>query len=78
MSGVHAAPAPFFASAGQFGPLPGQFSVKSHASAADRHGTLVDAKPSVGQVVLVPVHVSATSHVPAPARQVAPAFPAGC
>jgi len=32
----------------------------------------------VGQVVLVPVQVSATSHAPAAARQVAPAFPAGC
>jgi hypothetical protein len=31
-----------------------------------------------GQVVLVPVQVSATSHGPAAARQTAPAFPAGC
>src|SRR5438094_8577367 len=35
-------------------------------------------KALVGQVVLVPVQVSATSHSPAPARHTAPAFPAGC
>src|SRR3989475_8329401 len=33
---------------------------------------------SVGQVVLVPVQLSATSHSPAAARHTAPAFPAGC
>src|SRR5947199_295651 len=31
-----------------------------------------------GQVVLVPVQISATSHSPAAARQTAPALPAGC
>src|SRR3989442_742251 len=35
-------------------------------------------KASVGQVVLVPVQVSATSHSPAAARHTVPAFPAGC
>src|SRR5439155_4154586 len=33
---------------------------------------------SVGQVVLAPVQVSATSHSFTAARQTAPAFPAGC
>src|SRR5207249_10666342 len=37
-----------------------------------------DRKPLTGQVVLVPVQVSATSQGPAAARHVAPAFPAGC
>src|SRR5207249_11696721 len=31
-----------------------------------------------GQVALVPVQASATSHTPAAGRQTAPAFPAGC
>lgn len=35
-------------------------------------------KTSVGQVVDVPLHVSATSHSPAAARHSVPAFPAGC
>ena len=35
-------------------------------------------KASPGQAVLVPVHVSATSHAPAAARHTVPAFPAGC
>src|SRR5438445_5271680 len=35
-------------------------------------------KRSVGQVVLVPVQASATSHSPAVARHTAPPFPAGC
>src|SRR5213078_4522105 len=38
----------------------------------------VDLKASVGQVELVPVQLSATSHSPAAARHTAPAFPAGC
>src|SRR5207245_2797422 len=35
-------------------------------------------KVSVGQVVLVPVQLSARSHSPAAARHTVPAFPAGC
>src|SRR5437773_925453 len=35
-------------------------------------------KASVGQEVLVPVQLSATSHSPAAARHIVPAFPAGC
>ena len=34
--------------------------------------------PSAGQVVLVPVQASATSQIPADARQTVPALPAGC
>src|SRR4029079_16607282 len=37
-----------------------------------------DAKPSAGQMVLAPVHVSATSQTPADARHSAAALPAGC
>ena len=36
------------------------------------------AKWSVGQLMLVPVQVSATSQAPAAARQIAPEFPATC
>src|SRR5207302_3947791 len=68
----------FVASAGQAGPLPGQFSARSHSPAEVRQTVLEDRKPSAGQVVLVPVHVSATSQAPADARQTAPPFPAGC
>src|SRR5207244_7895796 len=35
-------------------------------------------KPSAGQAELVPVHVSATSHSSAAARQIVPTLPAGC
>src|SRR5439155_422278 len=37
-----------------------------------------DLKTSLGQVVLLPVRLSATSHSPAAARHTAPALPAGC
>src|SRR5206468_3279651 len=77
-SSVHAVPFAFFASAGQFGPLPVQFSARSHSPATARHGVADDAKPSAGHVVLAPVHVSATSQTPAVGRQTAPALPAGC
>src|SRR5439155_26274364 len=42
------------------------------------HGVVLDWKPSVGQLVLVPVQVSATSHSLTAARQTVPALPAGC
>src|SRR5207249_2088478 len=77
-SEVHAVPLGDLASAGQSGPLPGQFSAGSHSPAETRHCVLEDANPSAGQDVLVPVHVSATSHTPADARHSAPALPAGC
>src|SRR5206468_1493925 len=70
VSAVHAVPAPFLSSPAQCGPVLGQFSAWSHSPAAGRHSRLVEAKASSGQLVLVPVHVSATSHGPAAARQV--------
>src|SRR6266404_861809 len=42
------------------------------------HAVPFAMKVSVGQVALVPVQVSATSHSPATARHTVPAFPAGC
>src|SRR5206468_1548874 len=45
---VHAVPAALLASAGQLGPLPGQFSAGSHSPAEARHCVLEDAKPSTG------------------------------
>jgi hypothetical protein len=69
LSAVHAVPALFLlSSTGQSGPLPGQFSARSHSPAAFRHSVLEDAKPSAGQVVLVPVQFSATSQAPPEAR----------
>src|SRR6266481_169849 len=55
----------------------------SHLSRVQGLASAVQAVPagclaSVGQVALVPVQVSATSHSPAAARHTAPAFPAGC
>src|SRR5207247_580341 len=73
-SSVQLVPAGFLASAGQFGPLPGQDSLASHSSTAPRHSVVVGSKTSLGQTVLVPVQVSAMSHTPAAARQVAPAL----
>src|SRR5207247_7347 len=77
-SSVQAVPLGCFASAGQLGPLPGQFSAWSHSPAAARHSVVEEAKASAGHVELVPVHVSATSHAPADARHTAPPLPAGC
>src|SRR5438552_9628990 len=55
----------------------------SHSSYVQGLVSAVQAVPagcfrSGGQLVLDPVHVSATSHPPAAARHTAPAFPAGC
>src|SRR5439155_1198051 len=50
-SSVHAVPADVFASAGQLGPLPGQFSAGSHSPADARHWTKDDMNVSVGQGV---------------------------
>src|SRR5436309_1264149 len=41
-------------------------------------GVVLDWKPSVGQLTLVPVQVSVTSHSLTAARHTAPALPAGC
>src|SRR5205823_4203933 len=75
---VAVAPAEVLASAGQFGPVPGQFSAGSHSPAESRQTVLDDLKASAGQTVLDPVQVSSTSQSPAAARHTAAAFPAGC
>src|SRR5437667_351689 len=77
-SSVHAVPAALLASAGQLGPLPGQFSAGSHSPAEARQTVLEGVKASAGQTVLEPVQLSSTSHTPAAARHTVPAFPAGC
>src|SRR5206468_2988316 len=77
-SSVHAVPLGCFASAGQFGPLPGQNSATSHSPPDARHWVAPEAKASAGQLVLTPSQLSAGSQTPAEARQTAPAFPAGC
>ena len=75
-SSVHAVPLAFFASAGQFGPVPGQVSARSHSPAAARQVKVDDWKASLGHVLLLPVHVSATSQPPdVAARQTVPALP---
>src|SRR3989442_2098754 len=48
-------------------PLPSQVSLKVQASPSSQ-GVVFGWKASAGQVPLVPVHVSATSHWPAAAR----------
>src|SRR5439155_109959 len=77
-SSVHAVPAGCFASAGQLGPFPGQFSTSEERRAGTEQTVDDGLKASAGHVVLVPVQVSATSHAPAAARQTVPALPAGC
>src|SRR5438094_371848 len=49
-----------------------------HTLPSSVHGVPLAWKTSLGQVVLVPVQLSATSHSPAAARHTAPGFPAGC
>src|SRR5258705_477314 len=51
---------------------------KVHTSLSAVHAVPFALKVSVGQVVLVPVQLSAMSHSPATARHTVPAFPAGC
>jgi hypothetical protein len=75
---VHAVPRVFLASAGQLGPLPGQFSVTSHSATALRHTFDAGMNPSAGHAVEVPVQASATSQAPLADRQTLPALPAGC
>src|SRR5207247_2041608 len=57
-SSVHAVPAGVLASAGQFGPFPGQLSAGSHSPPDGRHTVVDGSKASAGQVVLVPVQFS--------------------
>jgi hypothetical protein len=69
-SSVHAVPFDFFASAGQVAPLPVQFSVRSHSSTERRQVTVEDLNASFGHDwPAVPVQSSATSQMPADARQ---------
>jgi hypothetical protein len=58
--------------------LPLQYSLASQTSLWVRHKVVLGRKPSVGQLVLLPVHDSATSHTPAEGRHTVPALPAGC
>src|SRR5205823_6121845 len=74
-SPVQAVPLASFESAGQSGPVPGQFSARSHSPAAARQTTLEGWKPSAGHAALVPSQVSATSPSPAAARHTVPAPP---
>src|SRR5207245_920667 len=75
---VHAVPEGLFASAGQLGPFPGQFSAGSHSPAEARHTVLDGLKATAGQPRVEHVQLSSTSHTPAAARHTVPAFPAGC
>ena len=56
---------------GQFGPLPLHVSSKSHTwpGLAARQMKPMGWKPLAGQVLLEPVHTSATSQTPVPGRQ---------
>src|SRR5206468_1944022 len=72
----HAVPLAFFESAGQFGPVPGQVSARSHSPAAARQVKVTGWKASLGHVLLLPVHVSATSQPPdVAARHTVPELP---
>jgi hypothetical protein len=71
-SSVQAVPLAFFASAGQLGEVPVQFSAWSHSPPAARQTVVDGANPSAGQVNELPLQVSATSHAPADARQTVP------
>src|SRR5207244_3604807 len=75
-SSVHAVLDALTVSAGQVSLLPGQFSARSNSFAAAGQVNVFGWKASLGHVLLLPVHVSATSHPPeAAARQVVPALP---
>src|SRR5207245_4565797 len=72
----HSAPA-FPAGCVQVLVLPSHWS-SVHGLVSAVHAVPAGCLASVGQVVLVPVQLSATSHSPAAARHTAPALPAGC
>ena len=76
MFGLHVEPSPQLESVAGITlqlPLPLQVS-----QIAVPHSVPAATKPSVGHVAEDPVQVSAMSQSPVAARQVAPAFPAGC
>src|SRR5205823_4930915 len=75
-SSVHAVPDAFTVSPGQVALLPGDVSWRSHSLAAARQTNVESWNASLGHVLLLPVHVSATSQPPdAAARHVVPALP---
>src|SRR5207245_2476568 len=75
---VHAVPAALLASAGQLGPLPGQFSAGSHSPAEARQTVLEGLKARAEERRVGHEQRSPWSHTPADARHTVPAFPAGC
>src|SRR5204862_3748566 len=60
------------------GLVPLHLAAAPQTSPPVRYTALVRSKASAGQVVLVPVQVSAASQGPAAARHTVPALPAGC
>src|SRR5438046_2610848 len=62
-------PPVLFASDGQLGPVPGQFSAASQAPADARHTVVAGVKARGGHAAPVPSHVSALSQAPAAGRQ---------
>ena len=58
--------------------VPVQFAATSQSPVEERHSTVEAWNASAGQAAFDPSQVSAVSQMPAAARQVAPAFPAGC
>src|SRR5439155_205510 len=75
-SSVHAVPDAFTESPGQVALLPGHVSWRSHSLAAARQTNVVGWNASLGHVLLLTVHVSATSQPPpAAARHVVPELP---
>ena len=74
-----AAPSVVAVPAGQLLLVPSQVSLGSHISPDPARQTKVLGRtPSGGQVALLPVHVSATSHTSAAARHTVPALPGAC
>jgi hypothetical protein len=63
---------------GQASLEPSHFSSRSQSPGAARHTNVFGRLTSLGHVVELPVHVSATSHGPPAERQMAPELPAGC
>src|SRR5207247_3596238 len=74
---VHAVPEGLFASAGQLGPFPGQFSAGSHSPAEARHTVLDGLKASAGQTVSSAVHTSELQHRAAAVCRPVPACTTG-
>ncbi len=69
-SSVQDVPAATLSSAGQSGPFPGQFSVRSHSPADGRQTVRLGSKTSAGQSSVEPSQNSASSQIPAAGRHV--------